>query len=103
MSIERIDLATEKAYDKRREELERDLENCIERGFSNYKRAYSVLSDHLKRLIFLAYSYGYSDRDLLAFQEMSEREHAHTEALLKDTEKLLDRMFAPSEAGVATK
>lgn len=93
----------DEGYESHRDELETTAELDVQIAFHNHKNVYDDIMQALEKLLYQAYSQGWTDCFKNHHEEINEIERRHTETLLKNTEELLDRMFAPTLAGVDSK
>jgi len=90
-------------YEEHRALFESTAELNLQCAFHNYAHLYDDLMQSVLRLLYEAYSQGWTDCFRTHRAEIDKIEHRHSAEMMEMTEKLLDRMFAPSEAGVETK
>ncbi|MBO5566833.1 MAG: hypothetical protein J5934_06420 [Succinivibrio sp.] len=93
----------DEGYESHRDELETTAELDVQIAFHNHKHVYDDIMQALEKLLYQAYSQGWTDCHTTQYHEITELQNRHSAEMMEMTERLLDRMFAPSEAGVATK
>jgi hypothetical protein len=93
----------DESYEEHREAFETTAALDVQVAFHNYANVYDDIMQAVLKLIYQAYSQGWTDSFKTHHAEINEIERRHSAEMMEMTERLLDRMFAPSEAGVAAK